>query len=347
MGLINSLIQFVSGTKALSAEVNQNFETLRTGHNDQESRLATAENSIVNQDTRLSAAETGITGLQNEKLNLSGGIMTGAISGITPTDAAHLTRKDYVDNILNSCFIDGLITSNNVSDANNAIDIAVGACVDTTKAVIIKLASALTKRLDATWAVGTNQGGLDTGTKTNSTWYYVYIISKADGTTDVLFSTSASSPTMPTDYVYKRRIGSIKTDSSGNILQGLWVPISGGGIKFIYKDLIADLDTTSNQAKTTLTLSTPLGIKTRPILWIQANSASSGTSTASMNIYPIDSTSVVFGLASTNSVDKRPMVIVSDFFTNTLSQIQYETTSMTNGGRCYIRTFGYYDERVS
>lgn len=33
------------------------------------------------------------------KLNLTGGTVTGQISGITPTAAAHLARKDYIDNI--------------------------------------------------------------------------------------------------------------------------------------------------------------------------------------------------------------------------------------------------------
>ena len=41
--------------------------------------------------------------------------------------------------------------------------------------------------------------GLDTGSEANSTWYHIWVIAKADGTVAGLFSTSASSPTMPTD----------------------------------------------------------------------------------------------------------------------------------------------------
>jgi hypothetical protein len=114
----------------------------------------------------------------------------------------------------------GLLLSNNGSDANNDIDIAIGeAASDDTTPVLMQLASALTKRLDAAWSVGTNQGGLDTGSKANSTWYYLWLIRRPDtGVVDVLFSASATSPTMPADYTQKRRLpGAIRTDGSGNI----------------------------------------------------------------------------------------------------------------------------------
>jgi hypothetical protein len=35
---------------------------------------------------------------------------------------------------------------------------------------------------------------------------------------DVLFSASATAPTMPTNYTEKRRIGAVRTDSSGNLI---------------------------------------------------------------------------------------------------------------------------------
>ena len=36
------------------------------------------------------------------------------------------------------------------------------------------------KRLDAAWAVGTNQGGLDTGAEGVSTWYHLWLIKRTD-----------------------------------------------------------------------------------------------------------------------------------------------------------------------
>lgn len=78
------------------------------------------------------------------------------------------------------------------------------------------LASSFTKTTGP-WAVGTGNGALDTGTIANSTWYHVWLVQRSDtGVVDVLISLSASSPTMPTNYDRKRRIGSIKTTSSGS-----------------------------------------------------------------------------------------------------------------------------------
>lgn len=104
----------------------------------------------------------------------------------------------------------GLTLSNNGSDATNDIDIATGRARDGGNTADMVLASALTKRLDAAWAVGTNQGGLDTGVIANTT-YHIWLIKRSDtGVVDVLFSTSASAPTMPTNYGLKRRIGSLR-----------------------------------------------------------------------------------------------------------------------------------------
>jgi hypothetical protein len=59
--------------------------------------------------------------------------------------------------------------------------------------------------------------GLDTGTKANSTDYFLWMVGKPDGTIAGLWSTSATAPTMPDGYTYKWRCGWNRTDSSGNI----------------------------------------------------------------------------------------------------------------------------------
>lgn len=103
----------------------------------------------------------------------------------------------------------GLTLSNNASDATNDIDIAAGeAASDGTVPYLMALGSTLTKRLDAGWSVGNNQGGLDTGAVGNNK-YYVWLIQRSDtGVVDALFSLSSTSPTMPTNYDRKALIGS-------------------------------------------------------------------------------------------------------------------------------------------
>lgn len=112
----------------------------------------------------------------------------------------------------------GLVLSNNSGDANNDIDIATGTAIDSAGTDAMMLSSILTKRSDAAWAVGTGNGGMDTGTKPANGWLYVWLIKRPDtGVVDALFSTSATAPIMPTSYTLKRRLGAVRTSSS-NIL---------------------------------------------------------------------------------------------------------------------------------
>jgi hypothetical protein len=107
-------------------------------------------------------------------------------------------------------FFSGLAVTTNATDTANDIDIAVGvAAHDVSPYNLMQLTSALTKRLDAAWVVGTNQGGLDTGAVGNNT-YYIWLIQRSDtGITDVLFSLSSTAPTMPTNYDRKRLLGTL------------------------------------------------------------------------------------------------------------------------------------------
>jgi hypothetical protein len=56
---------------------------------------------------------------------------------------------------------------------------------------------------------------LDTGAWAFSTWYYVFVINGVSGTA-LLFSLSATAPTLPSGYTYLARVGSIRTQSATN-----------------------------------------------------------------------------------------------------------------------------------
>ncbi len=145
--------------------------------------------------------------------------------------------------------INGLTISNNGSDATNDIDIAAGYARDSTNTVNMILAAAITKRLDAAWAVGTNQGGLDTGLIANTT-YHVWLIKRSDtGVVDVLFSASATAPTMPANYDSKRRLLGIIVRSGGSILG-----FSQLGDMFFWDDPVLDVDTTIGASSVSYTM---------------------------------------------------------------------------------------------
>ena len=140
-----------------------------------------------------------------------------------PTADAHAARRQDIDSralkfVANT--VAGLTTSNNSTDSDHDIDIGTGICVSTDQSTAIQLTSGLTKQLDASWAVGTNQGGLDTGSIAASTGYYIWIIRRSDtGVVDGVFSTSSTwaGVTKPINYDAGQLIGFVRTDSSSNI----------------------------------------------------------------------------------------------------------------------------------
>lgn len=115
-------------------------------------------------------------------------------------------------------YIGGLITQNG-TDSDHDINIAVGICRDENNVEGLTLGSVLVKRIDAAWAVGSAAGGLDTGSVANDTLYAIWLIKRIDtNVVDAIFSTSFSAPTMPTNYTIRRLIASVLTDASANII---------------------------------------------------------------------------------------------------------------------------------
>ncbi len=120
-------------------------------------------------------------------------------------------------------YIYGLAMTTNATDAANDIDFAAGVATSDTAPYYRMTASAMTKRLDATFTVGTGNGMLDTGTVANST-YYLFEIQRSDTlVVDFLASLSSTAPTMPSGYDRKRLIGSLVRSGGVN-----GVPVTTG-----------------------------------------------------------------------------------------------------------------------
>ncbi len=115
--------------------------------------------------------------------------------------------------------IDGLVLANNGTAPDTDLDIAPGQARDSANATIMEITATLTKRLSAAWAAGSGNGGLFSGAVAASTWYHVHLIEKdADGSIDAGFDTDVAAANRPAGYSRTRRIGSVKTDGSSNIL---------------------------------------------------------------------------------------------------------------------------------
>lgn len=237
--------------------------------------------------------------------------------------------------------LNGLTLSNNVTDATNDIDIAAGeAATDAGASLNMTLASALTKRLDAAWAVGTGQGGLDTGSIADTT-YHVWLIQRSDtGVVDALFSTSVSSPTMPTNYDRKRRIGSIIRES------GAIVAFTQRGDRF--QRTVPKISANTSIGVTTaqsFACDVPSGIEVLALLTAWA--LTTGT-TSSIGITPLTETDQAIAAATGNINLRDPsagsgMSASLDVMTNTSRQVRVRAgASITT---FILTTRGWIDTR--
>lgn len=274
----------------------------------------------------------------------------------TTDDAAGSSRKITNEvnagKFLRSSLIDGLTISNNGTDATNDLDIAAGVATvtDGTTWRVAELASSLTKQLDATWAVGTNQGGLDTGTASDTT-YHIWLIMRSDtGVVDVLFSTSASAPTMPSNYDFKRLIGSLVRVS------GAWQSFVQNQDTFLLKVPASELGASNpgTSAVTTGFTRLPTGLKLRPICtWSLIDTGSNGQITRLLVTSPDQTdTAPATGLftcrcdtTAAASSKENDSVQIDNLWTNTSAQLRYRLDRSDAAVFVFASIFGWIHPR--
>ncbi|WP_292962059.1 hypothetical protein [Nitrobacter sp.] len=249
-----------------------------------------------------------------------------------------------VDTIRNVVALPNYLTGLTLSTAGNSstFGIATGFATDSTNVSMMALASAYTKTTSA-WAVGTGNGALDTGSISSSTWYHVFLIKRTDtGVVDVLISTSATAPTLPTNYTLFRRIGTMFCNSSSQ-----WMKFSQNGDEFLWDVALNNVGSSpGTTAIQTVALSTPPGIKTTALLNVsgQGGAGSDGrgwifsTETNSAGALSTSSTTINFGASNANQTWGTFRIR-----TNTSSQIKYAMLSTT--GIPLITTTGWIDDR--
>lgn len=235
-------------------------------------------------------------------------------------------------------FLSGLTLS--TAGGTGTMGIAAGSANDSTNSRLMQLLSAYTKTT-ASWAVGTGNGGLDTGAIANSTWYHWFLIERTDtGVVDVIFSLSPSSPTLPTNYTLSRRIGSAKTDGSAH-----WVAFLQDGDTFLLTTMVNDANAAITTSASLITLaSVPSGIKV--YAQYRASYTITAASAAILLTSPdeTDQSPNTNGPASLLNANNSSQGSAGEFTTrvNTSQQIRARTTSNTT---LNIFTKGWIDRR--
>lgn len=236
-------------------------------------------------------------------------------------------------------YLTGYTLSNNATDSVNDIDVAPGVCVNSLNTAMIVLAASITKRIDSNWSVGTNQGGLDTGSVTNAT-YHVFAIKRPDtGVVDALFSLSATAPTLPTNYTLFRRIGSILNDGVGN------KQFIQNGDDFLFNTPSLDVDVSNQGTSEVLrVLRVPTGIKVDAKIRVRASNASGWvviiSSPDAANLEPSATVTPLSDLGAAGGTADRATLVVR---TDTSGQIR--TRSSASNTDLKIATYGWIDTR--
>ena len=245
-------------------------------------------------------------------------------------------------------YLSGLTLS--TAGGSGTMTIAAGQATDSTNAQTMTLAASIGKTTSA-WAVGSGNGGLDTGAIANSTWYKFYEIKRTDtGVVDVIFTTAAlaTGPAMPTNYSLFRYIGSGKTDGSAH-----WTAFVQYGDYFEW--VVPTLDI--NQANpgtnaVSAPLNVPLGVQVMTrCAHTSINTAATGggyyyaSDLAITDEVPSATFSQITNEILTASGSIQSMTEVLDIMSNTSSQIRYRLSASTASVTINIVTQGWTDRR--
>lgn len=216
--------------------------------------------------------------------------------------------------------------------------IAAGQATDSTNAAYISIATAFTKTT-ATWAVGTGNGGLDTGTIANSTWYHFYAIdTAAGGASDITFSVNATTPILSGAYVGGkfRRVGSALTNGSAQ-----WTLFQQFGDWFRFSVPVTIANGVAYTATyIPLSTSTPLGIRTRAFGKIQPGGSGSVIQLRPVGAADGAASALSNPLGYGTSTGNGDMAWTE--FTDTNAQIQISGNSTVNSS---LTTEGWFDNR--
>ncbi|KEC75477.1 hypothetical protein RLPCCGM1_c0854 [Rhizobium leguminosarum bv. phaseoli CCGM1] len=239
-------------------------------------------------------------------------------------------------------FIDGLLLSNNGSNPSTHVDFAAGSARSGSS--FVSSASTMTKRLNGTWAVGTGNGGLDTGSVAASATYFAYAIRKdSDLTFDVVLSTSATiggvTTTLLTGFTIVKCIGVVLTDASSNVRQFVMYPRDEYTFVTPIKDAVnAAISSTS----ALLALTVPNGVKCKAKLRIQFTSTA--TTNAALIHDPAQGTLTAGigndgGISGAIQVASNYAIGSSDIWTNTSRQVRQVSGA---AGNIWVWTDGFH-----
>lgn len=233
--------------------------------------------------------------------------------------------------------------SNNTTDATNDIDVGAG-WFNFDDGTGQAYYAGGTGQLDVLFSAGGN-GMLDTSTIANTTYHIFLIHNPTTLVSKILASTSVSSPTLPTGYTKKARIGSIIRASGAILLFNQYDK------RFNLKTLVRDILATNTSVATLRTLaSVPNGLKVIARMSVDFGEGSLGGDNWGLITSPDDTDSVPSGnLRNMTARDDSSYYyrFTADMEVCTNASAQIRTRAADATGYITIFTYGWIDYQLN
>ena len=270
-----------------------------------------------------------------------------------PATVSSLVIGTQTYEVVNNGSIYGYTCSNNVTNPNTQLNISIGNCRDSTNTRGISLSTPLVKILTTNWAAGTAQGGRDVTTTiaAGQTWHVHAILNPTTMAVDILFSQSATAPTLPTGYTYFRRVMSIITGASSSAIRPFLQ--TGSNIQLITRGVEWSVTSNGVSTGTLRTVGVPTGFKCMTEFYYQSQGVGgSAPNPAFSGIYDPDVGVPTFGTTTqwaqirsqfdSGGNDRYQTRIISQY---TNSSAQVYTASNDTGDTIAGGVLGWFDPR--
>lgn len=242
----------------------------------------------------------------------------------------------------------GCQLSNDGTSPNTVIDVSAGIAMSSDNLLLMDI-GAFTGSTGGIWATGSGSNKMDTSTAVAAaTWYHVFVIGGGGNATDILFSLSATAPTLPTGYTKQRRIGSFRTAAATTNILAF---VQDGDLFQWTNPTTLGLDISSGTAPgtaaSTRTLNVPTGVNVTAIILAQL---SQGATRGALYLSDLATTDVAaaaeatplgVGIANANGNASAQVQVR----TNTLGQIRARVSFSDASVQYYLQTTGWIDRR--